>query len=107
MRTTRDRILGGVIVLLSLALITAGCGDDEKPIINLHVWEGTDFHWLNNAITGFIIETGYGYPVETVVETTPVLQQALPRGEVDLLDFRGDPNTNGEARKRTVPVPSP
>ncbi len=84
MRTTRGGILGGVIVLLSLALSTAGCGDGEKPVINLHVWEGTDSHSLNNAIAEFIIENGYGYPVETVVETTPVLQQALPKGEVDL-----------------------
>ena len=84
MRTRRGRILGGVIVLLAVALSTAGCGDDEKPVINLHVWEGSDSHWLNNAIAEFIIENGYGYPVETVVETTPVLQQALPRGEVDL-----------------------
>ena len=84
MRTTRGKILGGVIVLLSLALSTAGCGDDEKPVINLHVWEGTDSLWLNNAIVEFIVENGYGYPVETVVETTLVLQEALPKGEVDL-----------------------
>ena len=84
MRTRRGRILGGVIVLLAVALSTAGCGDDEKPVINLHVWEGSDSHWLNNAIAEFIIENGYVYPVETVVETTHVLPQALPRGEVYL-----------------------
>ncbi len=41
-------------------------------------------HLLNNAIAKFIIEEGYGYRVEEVTETTPVLMEALPRGEVDL-----------------------
>ena len=81
---TRGRILGAILVLLVLVLLAAGCGDGEKPVIRLHVWEGTDSHALNNAIAEFIIENGYGYPVETVVETTPILQSALPKGEVDL-----------------------
>jgi glycine betaine/proline transport system substrate-binding protein len=83
-RTTHGRILGGAIILLLLALSAAGCGGSEKPVIKLHLWEGTDSHSLNNAIAEFIIENGYGYPVETVVQTTPVLQSALTRGEVDL-----------------------
>ena len=84
MMTTRGSTLDGVIVLPSLALSTAGCTDAEKPVIDLHVREGTDSHWLNNTMAEFFIENGYGYPVETVVETTSVLLQALPRGEVDL-----------------------
>ena len=84
MKTTRRGILGATLMFLLLVLSAAGCGDGEKPVIRLHVWEGTDSHWLNNAIIEFVIENGYGYPVETVVETTPVLQRALPKGEVDL-----------------------
>ena len=74
-----------LVVLLSVlgAALTAGCGD-EKPVIKLHVWDDSESHLLNNAIAEFIIEEGYGYPVEEVIETTPVLMEALPRGEVDL-----------------------
>lgn len=41
--------------------------------------------WINNAITKFIIENGYGYPVETIEMTTPVFQQAIVSGDVDLI----------------------
>ncbi|MEE9199444.1 MAG: glycine betaine ABC transporter substrate-binding protein [Dehalococcoidia bacterium] len=75
--------MGAALALFLLALLTTGCGG-SKPVIRFHVWEGTGSHWLNNAIAGFIIEKGYGYPVEVVVETTPVLLEALPKGEVDL-----------------------
>ena len=68
--------------LFGVALVAAACGGD-KPVIKAHAWE-VDSHLLNNAIFEFIVENGYGYPVETVVETTPELQEALPTGGVDL-----------------------
>jgi glycine betaine/proline transport system substrate-binding protein len=40
--------------------------------------------WVNNAIAQFIIENGYDYPVETVEVTTPIAQQALVDGELDI-----------------------
>ena len=40
--------------------------------------------WVNNAIAGFIIEKGYGYPVETVEVTTPIMQVSLLRGDLDV-----------------------
>ncbi len=58
------------------------CGG-EKPVIRVHAWE-TDSHFINNAIFSYIVEKGYGYSVEEVIETTPVLKEALPDGEVDL-----------------------
>ena len=70
------------VVLAALALAGTGCGS-SKPVIRVHAWE-TGSHFLNNAIFEFIVEEGYGYPVETVVETTPVLKEAMPRGDVDL-----------------------
>ena len=77
-------------VLLTLVaagmLFVAGCGvlgDDEKPVIRLY-----DSEWdslsVNNAIVRFIIEHGYGYPTESVVLTTFVMQEALSGGEVDV-----------------------
>ena len=81
-RRTRYRSVGIIAVLLSLSFLVAGCGN-EKPVITLHAWE-VDSHFLNNAIFEFMVESGYGYTVETVVETTPVLKEALPTGKVDL-----------------------
>jgi glycine betaine/proline transport system substrate-binding protein len=43
-----------------------------------------DSGWLNNAIAKFVIEKGYGYPVETVETTTPIAEVALARGELDI-----------------------
>ncbi|MFQ5872905.1 MAG: glycine betaine ABC transporter substrate-binding protein [Dehalococcoidia bacterium] len=82
MSTRLSRILGAALVLFTLVFLVAGCSG-PKPVIVLHAWE-TDSHFLNNAIFKFIVEEGYEYPVETVVETTPVMQEALPKGEVDL-----------------------
>ena len=78
----RAPLAGVTLVPLVLVLIGVACGG-EKPTIRLHAWE-VDSHFLNNAIVEFISEEGYGYPVETVVETTPVLKQTLPAGEIDL-----------------------
>ena len=71
------------MVPAALFLLATACGGD-KPVIRLHAWESAS-HVLNNAtIFEFVAEEGYGYPVEGVVETTPVLKEALPSGEVDL-----------------------
>jgi glycine betaine/proline transport system substrate-binding protein len=40
--------------------------------------------WINDAIAKFIIENGYGYPVETVELTTVLVQVALAKGDADV-----------------------
>ena len=40
--------------------------------------------WINNAIAKFIIENGYGYPVEIIEMTTAVFQQSLANGDTDV-----------------------
>lgn len=79
-RSIRDII--AATALLAVAVLAAACGG-EKPVIRVHSLE-TDSQFLSNAIFEFIVENGYGYPVEQVIQTTQVLQQTLPRGEVDL-----------------------
>ena len=44
----------------------------------------SESQWVNNAIAEFIIEKGYGYPVVSIAETTPRMQEALPTGEIDV-----------------------
>ena len=76
----RGVAIGGLVLLL--VVLAGACGGD-RPVIRAHTWESGAI-LLNNAIFEFIVEEGYGYPVEIVVETTPVLQESLPEGEVDL-----------------------
>ena len=79
----RRRLAVGTLAL-AVAWLAAGCGGDgEKPIIRIYdgQWETL---WINNAIATFIIENGYGYPVEAVVATTFVMEERLPQGEIDL-----------------------
>lgn len=41
--------------------------------------------WINNEIAMFITEHGYGYPVEVVTVTTPVMQQSLVGDELQVI----------------------
>ena len=72
--------------LMATALLSGACGligGGQKPVIKLYdgQWESL---WVNNAIAEFIIEEGYGYPVEAVVQTAQVMQEAIQKGEIDL-----------------------
>ncbi len=77
-------ILATVMVF---GLITWSCaqGDETetKPVIRLHDVQG-ESQWINNAIAKFIIEKGYGYPVEAVVGDTASMELNLPSGVIDL-----------------------
>lgn len=56
--------------------------EPKKPIVLVDAqWQTL---WINNEIAKFIIEEGYGYPVEIKTITTPVFQQAMEKGEVDV-----------------------
>ena len=69
--------------LVATVLLTGACGPGQKPVIKIRdgQWES---QWINNAIAEFIIEEGYGYPVEKLALNTLVMKEALPKGEVDL-----------------------
>ena len=56
---------------------------EKKPTI---IFADNQFEslWIINAVSIFIIENGYGYPVETIETTTPIAQLALAQGDVDV-----------------------
>jgi len=80
--TTRlVRISSVAAVLFLIAVLAVGCG--QKPVIRLYDGQWGSL-WVNNAIAEFIIEKGYGYPVEAVVANTIVMQEVIEKGEIDL-----------------------
>lgn len=87
MKSERITRLLLVLAVLLTTLAVAGCGSTvlevQKPVLRLHD-ALSDSQGINNAIAEFIIENGYGFPVETVAESTPAMQKSLPEGEIDL-----------------------
>ncbi|PKB81517.1 MAG: hypothetical protein BZY88_06245 [SAR202 cluster bacterium Io17-Chloro-G9] len=82
---SRWKLCAVFLALLVFPLIIAACGgdDEEKQVIKL---SDTQFEslWINNAIAKFVIENGYGHPVETVELSTPIMQASLASGDIDL-----------------------
>jgi len=70
-------------VLAITASLAVGCGEaeEEKPLIKFYDgnWESL---WISNAIVQYIITEGYGYPVETVVLDTAVMQVSIAEGDI-------------------------
>lgn len=79
-----------IAAVLLIGSLLAGCagtggqgGAGDKVIKLADVqWQTL---WINNAIAGYIMEQGYGYKVETIEMTTPIMQQALVKGDVDVV----------------------
>ncbi|MBI4337415.1 MAG: hypothetical protein HY683_06270 [Chloroflexi bacterium] len=92
MRTRNwQRLAVLLVAVVGAAFIAAACGSGEKaapeapkPTIKLVDLQSEQM-WIENAVAKIIIENGYGYPVESVVMTTPVSQVALARGDVDVM----------------------
>jgi len=70
-------------IVLAASVVSTGCtqAEKEKPTIKLADAQFESI-WINNAIAEFIIEEGYGYPVEIIQMTTVIWQVALPKGDV-------------------------
>ena len=78
------KVLLIMIGLVAIMLLSAACGDgDDKEVIKFHnpQWETIEEH---NAIASYIVEKGYGYPVETIIGDTGTMEVALPTGELDV-----------------------
>ena len=76
-----------MFTFLAAVFLSMACAANEtemqKPAIRLHDIL-SESQWINNAIAKFIIEKGYGYPVESVSESTHAMQEGLPTGTIDL-----------------------
>lgn len=64
--------------------VEEAAADEEKETI---VFADTQWQslWINNEIAMFIVEHGYGYPVDVVTVTTPVMQQSIVEDEVQVI----------------------
>jgi len=85
-RGARLRVSLLLAALAAIALLTAGyvlIRGGRKPVIRLHDG-GWDSICVINATAKFIIEEGYGYPVETVPQTSKVMLTSMQTGEIDL-----------------------
>jgi glycine betaine/proline transport system substrate-binding protein len=77
-------------VLLAILLVLAGCagGDEQEAevdpkqtiILGDFSWDSVQVH---NRVAAFIIEHGYGYPVDYIFGDTLPIVQGLERGDVD------------------------
>ena len=75
-----------LLMVAMVAIVAMACGDSEgtgtKPTIKL-VDNSYETPWIANAVSKFILEEAYGYPVETIEMTVPVAQASLVNGDVD------------------------
>ena len=79
------------ILLLAMMTFLTGCGSsakDEAPkkatkvILGDAGWDSLKFH---NAVVSFIAKNGYGLESEIMNGSTPIIQTALIRGDLDVL----------------------
>ncbi len=83
MKHCRTLVFSLFVAILFILGCAASETDDNNPVIKLHD-PLSESQWINNAIAKFIIENGYGYPVQTIAESTPAMQEALPIGAIDI-----------------------
>ena len=88
MSTTRFAWISSLCIILGLTFLSCQSQDSQqsesaKKVIKFsdQQWESL---WINNAIAMFIVKHGYGYPVESVVVSSPIMMQSLPEGEIDV-----------------------
>ena len=85
-------------VMISMSLLATGCSNEQtetetEPETTSEATEEQtiiigDFNWdtaqMHNRIAGFIIEHGYGYPVDYIFGDTVPIMQGVERGDVHI-----------------------
>jgi glycine betaine/proline transport system substrate-binding protein len=75
-----------LIAVMAFALFAAACSGDDKEKATIKFADSQfESLWINNAIAKFVIEEGYGNPVETIEVTTPGMQVSLANGDLDVM----------------------
>lgn len=77
-----------ILILVVFAMVENTLATQSETFSPKKVIKFGDLQWqtlrINNAIAMFIIKHGYGYPVKTVIMTTPVMKASLPKGDIDV-----------------------
>lgn len=73
----------GLMGLLLAALLLGGCQDQSSGTITFADvgWDSVRFH---NAVAGLIAEAAYGYSWTEVSGSSPIMHEALMKGEIDV-----------------------
>jgi len=83
-KTTIKILLSIMAILLLLPLSLTGCTAEGKQPLKF-ADAGWDSIQVHNAIVGFIVENGYGYPPsETMPGSSPVVLVATAEGDIDI-----------------------
>lgn len=81
MRRKNLLALAGCILLAVCAGVT-GCTKDSREVNFADVgWDSVKFH---NAVAGLIAESAYGYSWKETPGSTPIMHEAMVKGEVDV-----------------------
>lgn len=71
-----------VLAALTLGMGLAGCGGGKKEIIFADVgWDSVKFH---NAVAGLVAESAYGYTWKEMPGSSPIMHEAMKKGEIDV-----------------------
>ena len=81
-----DDLTASQVEVLITDALTAAIPVEEpivKELIKFHDASWASL-WLHNGIAMYIVEKGYGYPVEEIQGTTGTMKVALPLGDLDV-----------------------
>lgn len=71
-----------LVLALSVCAGLSGCGAQKLEVSFADVgWDSVKFH---NAVAGLVAESAYGYTWKEVPGSTPIMHEALKKGEIDV-----------------------
>lgn len=71
-----------LLAVLALGMGLNGCSVKKEEIVFADVgWDSVKFH---NAVAGLVAESAYGYSWKAIPGSTPIMHEAMKKGEVDI-----------------------